>query len=91
MVEPEPEDLGILLVKIELVLILGALSEVSSRTFGGARAANGSTKAVGGGGLGIGVDVGLESVEEENWEHEECDEEREEEGERSVREWGFIQ
>ena len=62
----EPEDLSIFLVEIEFVLILGALSEVGSKAFGGARAANGSMKAVGGGGLGIEVDVGLESVEEEN-------------------------
>ncbi|KAL4316025.1 hypothetical protein AHAS_Ahas15G0243800 [Arachis hypogaea] len=66
MVEPEPEDLGILLVEIELVLTLKELSEVESRAFGSARAANGSTKAVGGGGLSIGMDVGLESIEKEN-------------------------
>ncbi|QHO15398.1 uncharacterized protein DS421_10g294580 [Arachis hypogaea] len=87
MVEPELEDLGILLVEIEFVLNLGTLSEVESRVFGGARVANGSTKAVGGGGLGIGVDVGLENVKEENWENEEC----EEEGERSVQERDFLQ
>lgn len=37
------------------------------------------------------MDVGLEGVEEEDWDPEEGKDESEEEGERCVEEWGLVQ
>lgn len=78
LIEPQPEDLRIVFIEIDLVFGLVPLPEVGAFD-GGTGSANGGSEAIGVG-LGIRVDVGLKSVEEEDWEFEEGECESEDEG-----------
>lgn len=69
LIKPYSKDLSIVFVEIGFFLRLVPLSELGGGSVG-AGAANGGFEAIGLG-LRIGVDVGLKSVEEEDWDSEE--------------------
>lgn len=85
MGELEPEDLGLVLVEFEAGF--GSFSGFGIRV--GSRPADGGPDAVGAGGGGgdvVGVDVGVEGVEEEDGDVEEREERVEREGEGGLEE-----